>query len=180
MTVAWDHVQATLTAFVEATGVVKQGHVFWEREAHPIAYSDVVELRITDEDSIGYDDVEDVLVGPGQYAPRITGLREFTVSMRFSSRSQASAARKSLEKVRACLHHPRLAQILEDGGLSFLTTEPLVTFDKVAEDRWESVAVLDVRFGVVSELFEPESDASADSLESVGVTVQGQTLSIPE
>jgi hypothetical protein len=180
VTVAWDTIQPAIVAFIESCGVVRPEHVAWEREAHPIAYDDVIELRILNEDSLGYDDVEDVLIAPNRYAPRITGLREFTLSVRFSSRSTATAARKSLEKLRACLHHPRLVQTLEDVGLSFLSTEPLVTLDNVEQERWQSVAVLDVRFGVLSELFEPDVDASAEALESVGVTVADQPLSIPE
>lgn len=180
MTVPWDVIKPALVAFVDATGVVPPEHVVWEREAYPVTYNDLIELRFLNEDSIGYDDVEDVEVAPGVFVPRITGVREFTVSMRYSSRAETTPARMGLEKIRACLHHPRLTQILDDVGVSFLTTEPLVTLDAVSDERWQSVAVLDVRFGVLSELFEPETDASADPLEGVGVTVNGATISLPE
>lgn len=180
MSVAWTEVKDAIVRFIEATGVVSADHVFWEREAHPIAYEDVIELRIGSERAIGYDDVEEVQVAAGQFVPRITGIREFTLSIRMSSRSEVTASRGGLERVRSCFHHPRLLQVLEEGGVAFLSTETLQTFDGVSDQRWESVAVLDVRLGVVSELFEPDTDASADSLESVGVTAVDQPLSIPE
>lgn len=180
MSVAWDVIKPALVTFIEATGAVLPDHVVWEREAHGFAYEDVIELRISEERAIGYDDVEDVEVAPGAFAPRITGVREFTLSIRLSSRSELTAARNGLERIRACFHHPRLLQILDEAGVSFLATETIQTFDERTEQRWESVGVLDVRLGVVSELFEPELDASAEPLEGVGVSVAGQTLSIPE
>lgn len=190
MTVAWDQIETALVAFIESTGVVKPGRVMWEREANPIAYDDVVELRILREDSIGFDDVEDVEVSPGIFVPRVTGLREFTLSIRMHSRSEKTAARRGLEKIRSYLHHPRLIQTLSDAGVAYLSTEPLATLDPLFAGRFESVAELDVRFGVLSELFEPSTDSSAESLASVGVTVSevdalgvtvaNQTISIPE
>lgn len=190
MTVAWEVIEPALRAFIESTGAVSAGHVYWERQAHAIAYEDVIELRILGEDSVGYDDVEDVEVEPGRFVPRITGYREFTLSVRYSSRTETTPARIALEKVRACLHHPRLTEQLTDAGIHFLSTQPLVTVDAVYEDRWQSVAVLDVRFSVQSELFLPDLDQSVPHLEAVGaevrvvdavgVTVADQTLSIPE
>lgn len=182
MTVAWDTIKPALVDFIEATGAVGPDHVFWEREAQPIAYDDVVELRISAEDSIGFDDVEDVEVSPGAYAPRITGIRTFILSIRYYSRSQVTAARGALETIRASFYHPRRRQILDDAGISFLTTETLVTFDEVREERWESVAVLDVRLSVLSELFDPENDASTtDHVAAFGVSVNGEPeITIPE
>lgn len=190
MTVAWHLIEPALVAFIEATGAVRPGHVFWERQAHAITYDDVIELRIFHEDAKGFDDVDDVEVSPGQFVPRITGYREFTVSVRANSRAETTPARIALEKVRACLHHPRLTQILTDAGIHFLATEAITTVDNIYEDRWQSIAVLDVRFSAKSELFLPDTDASVPTLEgvgvqvatldAVGVTVADQTLSIPE
>lgn len=177
MTVHWNVIKPALIAFVESTGVVGPDHVFWEREAQAIAYEDVIELRISAERAVGFDDVEEVEVVDGatsRNVPRITGIREFTLSIRYSSRNQLTAAREGLETIRACFHHPRLVQTLEEAGIGFLTTEGLQTFDDVSDERWESVAVLDVRLAVVSDYFHPDTDTSVDTLNGVSVSIQGE------
>lgn len=181
MTVAWDDIKTALVEFIESTGVVAvPERVAWEREAHPIVYDDMISLKISGEDSLGYDDVEDVEIAPGIFAPRITGAREFVLSIRYHARTEISAARNALETIRACFFHDRLTQVLDDVGIAFLSTETLQAFDTVAEERQESVAVLDVRFSVVSQYFQPDTDTSIDKLAAVDVTVQGRPLSIPE
>lgn len=184
MTVAWDVIKPAIVAFIESTGVVLPEHVVWEREAHAISYEDVIALRLLSEDSVGYDDLEDVEVSPGVLYPRITGIREFVLSIRFHSRSQVTAARNALETVRACFQHPRLVATLEDAGVAYLSSETLQTFDEVSDERWESIGVLDVRLGVVSEYFQPGAPGapgtapSLDPIESVDVTVQGESFHV--
>lgn len=175
MTVAWDSVKTAIVSFLDATKVVGAEHVVWEREAVPLTYDDVIELRFSGEDSVGYDDVAHVETEPGVFHPRVTGWREFVLSIRFYSRSQATAARYALERVRASFHHPQREAILSDAGVAFLSTETLQTFDAVEDERWESVGVLDVRLGVVSDLFEPDEDSDAFGyLTEIGVSIQGR------
>jgi hypothetical protein len=164
VTVAWEKVRTALVAHLTSLGVVPPDHVFWEREAAPLAFEDVIELRIGREAAVGMDDLEPVMVAPDRWVPRITGWREFVLSIRFNSRSQATAARNALERIRASFHHPTRLAALSDAGVSFLSTETLQTFDAVADDRWESIGVLDVRMGVVSEFFEPDTDPGLEPL----------------
>lgn len=161
MTVAWDRIKSALVAHVTRARVVPAGHVFWEREAAAIAFQDVVELRILDERAHGFDDVEHVVTA-GTASPRITGIREFTVSFRYSSRSHVTAARNGLERLRASFHHPTWQQLLVDEGVGLLFTEEIQTFDAVRDGRWESIAVLDVHFCTVSVFFDEITDP-ADS-----------------
>lgn len=175
MSVDWDRVKEGLVAFSESTRAVEPGRVFWEREAQPIVFDTVLLLRISAERAHGFDDVEMVPQGAGptggRLTPRVTGIREFVCSFRISSRSQAStAARIGLERVRSSLHHPGRQEILLDHGVGFLSTEPIVTFDEVQHDRWESLAVLDVRFTVRSELYDADEDSDAlETLHAVEV-----------
>jgi hypothetical protein len=176
MTVAWTGIKDALSAFVRSTGVVASDHVVWDRGANETVFHEsTVELRITGERSLGYDDVEDVELSPGIFAPRVTGIREFTLSIRFRARSEADAyaARHALETLRASFHHPVREQILSDAGVSFLETEMLETRDIVLGGRTETIAALDVRLGVLSELFDTSLDAQSQHLNSVGVSVNG-------
>jgi hypothetical protein len=182
--VTWDNVRAAISSFIVACKVVDPGEaidgnpadpyaaIFWEREANTVAFGDVIELRISGEKSVGYDDCEDIEVSPGVFVPSVTGIREFVLSIRYNSRSQVTAARKALETIRSSLQHPTRVSILDDASVAFLGTETLQTFDAVSDDRWESIAVLDVRMCVVSELFDPD-DPPVGYLESVGVSVNG-------
>jgi hypothetical protein len=153
MTVPWSAIQAAITRFVQSTGVVDDDHVLWDREAAKLVlHESSIELRIASERSIGFDDYEEVETSPGVYEQRLSGLREFTLSMRFRARSpeDAYAARDSLETIRASLHHPDRVDILSEAGIAFLTTEMLETRDVVHQGRWEQIAALDVRMSVLS------------------------------
>lgn len=155
MTVQWDSVKAAIGAFVAATHVVAEDHVVWDRDATQLVFHESsLELRISGERAVGTDDVEEVEVTPDVYAFRVTGIREFTVSMRFRARSPADsyAARTALETVRASFHHPVRRQVLTDAGVAFLSTEMLETREVTFGDRYELVATLDVRMSVVSTL----------------------------
>jgi hypothetical protein len=170
VSVPWETVRSAVTDFIAACGVVSADHVSWEHEATPIVHGDVIELRIGAESAVGFDDVAEVEQDDGRAVPRVTGWREFTLSIRYNSRSTVTGARASLERIRASLHHPARLAILSDAGVSFLGTEMLQAFNAVAEDRWEAVAVLDVRLGVVSELYEPDIDITGtEHLAEVGV-----------
>ena len=155
MTVAWTTAKAAILAFVQSSGVVDADHVLWDRDAAKLVlHESSVELRILGERSVGHDDVEQVEVSPGAYSHRVTGIREFTLSIRLRARSpeDAYAARDSLETIRASFHHPERRAILTDAGVSFLETEMLETRDITFQGRWEQIAALDVRMSVVSEL----------------------------
>ena len=158
MTVAFAAVKAAILTFVQSTGVVDADHVLWDRDAAKLVlHESSVELRISGERSVGWDDVEQVEVSPGVRAHRVTGIREITLSIRFRARSpeDAYAARDSLETIRASFHHPERRKILTRQGIAFLETEMLETQDFVLQGRWEQIAELDVRLSVVSTLFEP-------------------------
>jgi hypothetical protein len=148
----WQATKAALRAFVVATGVVPETDVVWEREAHGLTYGNTIELRIGSERALGTDDVAQVETSPGVWALRITGTRECTLSIRYSSRSQATAARDALEIIREHLFHPVLLQSLSDAGVAVLSAESVRTFDSLSDARWESIAVLDVHLGLVSSL----------------------------
>ncbi len=171
MTVAWDDVKLAIQAFVQSAGVVADDHVVWDKDAAKLVlHESSVELRITGERSVGYDDVQDVEVEPGVFSPRVTGIREFVLSIRFRARTpmDAYAARTALETVRASFHHPGRSEILSEAGVAFLATEMLETRDVTLQGRWEQIAALDVRLSVVSELFAPEE--TAENLMGVGVS----------
>jgi hypothetical protein len=162
VTVAWDAIKVALVDHLARVRVVPPEHIFWEREASPIAFDDVLELRFSDERALGYDDVRQELTTAGSLAPRITGVREFTLSIRFHSRSQVTAARNALERVRASFHHPAWVSTLCERGVGFLSTEQIQTFDDVFDARWESIAVLDVHFCTVSNFFQDVLDPPPD------------------
>jgi hypothetical protein len=182
VTVAWSAIQAAITMFVQSTGVVDGDHVLWDREAAKLVlHESSVELRISGERSIGHDDVEEVEVEPGVYSPRITGLREFTLSIQFRARSpvDAYAARDSLETIRASFHHPVRREILNAAGVAFLETEMLETRDVTYQGRWEQIAALDVRLSVLSSLYEPTE--TVDRVLQVSVSDRGaEPFLIPE
>lgn len=174
MTVQWNAVKDAIAAFVRSTHVVAPDHVVWDRDASQLVFHESsVELRISGERAVGYDDVEEVEVAPGVYAPRVTGLREFTLSMRLRARTPADsyAARTALETVRASFHHPVRRKLLSDEGVAFLSTEMLEAREVTFGDRYELVAVLDVRMSVVSELFTPTEPF--DRVEQVALSDRG-------
>ncbi len=174
MTVAWDDVKLAIQAFVQSAGVVADDHVVWDKDAAKLVlHESSVELRITGERAVGYDDVQDVEVEPGVFSPRVTGLREFVLSIRFRARTpvDAYAARTALETVRASFHHPGRREILSDAGVAFLATEMLETRDVTYQGRWEQIAELDVRLSVVSELFVP--DVPRDRVAQVSISDRG-------
>jgi hypothetical protein len=183
VTVAWQDVENAIAAFVAASGVVPSTHILWEREKKQITYGSTVELRISSENSLGSDDIEwiavDVDVDDAPYvAPRVTGLREFVVSFRYRSRVQGDlyAARAALETLRASLEHPVRSELLSAAGIGYLATETLQTLDVEHEGRWESVAVLDVRFAVVSTLYSAASGSIADTVGTIGISQTGEPL----
>ncbi len=163
MTVPWSAIQDAISLFVQSTGVVDADHVLWDREAAKLVlHESSVELRISGERAVGYDDVEEVESSPGVYSPRITGLREFTLSIQFRARTpvDAYAARNSLETIRASFYHPARRQVLTQAGVSFLETEMLETRDVSFGGRWEQIAVLDVRMATLSALYEPSEQTT--------------------
>ena len=182
MTVAWQAAKDAITAFVQATGVVDADHVLWDRDAAKLVlHESSVEMRISSERALGQDDVEMVEVGPNAFSPRITGLREFTLSLRFRARTpvDAYASRDALETIRASLHHPGRRQILTNAGVAFLSTEMLETRDITYQGRWEQIAELDVRLAVLSTLYAP--DETREHVAQVSVSDSGATpFLIPE
>ena len=180
MTVAWNEVKAAVAAFVQSTGVVDSDHVLWDREAAKLVlHESSVELRISDERAVGHDEAEEVEVEPGLFVYRITGLREFTLSIRFRARSpeDAYALRDSLETIRASFYHPTRRALLSTKGVAFLSTEMLETRDFTYGGRWEQLAVLDVRMSVASVFDErdlsPEHLKYIEHVESVSVSDGG-------
>ena len=167
MTVRWPEIQDAIRTFVERTGVVGPNHVVWDREAPGVIFHESsVELRISTERAVGDDDVAYAEVSPGIESVRITGNREFTLTMRFRARTPADAynARAALETIRASFHHPARRRVLTDRGIAFLSTEMLDAREVTFGDRFETIASLDVRLGVVSELV---ATAEPDLLETV-------------
>jgi hypothetical protein len=190
----WDAAKLALQAFIAGCKVVPGAaaiddrpadplaNVVWEREAQAMSFGDLVELRISSEGSVGMDDVEDVEIDDDVFTPRVTGHSEFTLSIRFNSRSQVTAARNALSVVRASFHDPVRTQVLDDAGIGFLTAAPLVTFDEINDDRFESLAVLDVRLSITSELFDddPGTAGRVGYLQQVGLSVNdGPEETIP-
>ena len=182
MTVQWNAVKDAIRAFVQSTHVVAPDHVVWDRDASQLVmHESSVELRISGERAVGYDDVEEVEVASGVSSPRITGIREFTLSLRLRARSPADsyAARTALETVRASFHHPVRRKVLTDAGVAFLATEMLDAREVTLGDRYELVAVLDARMSVVSELFQPGE--SFDRVQEVALSDRGAPpFTLPE
>lgn len=169
MTVAWAAIKSACVAFIEATGVVLPGHVYFRHEAHPIPHGNTVELAIIAESAVGFDDMDLVEQPDGRQVPRITGVREFILSIRFQTRDEVLGARTALETIRASLQHPSRVAILEGAGLGFLRTEMIASFDDVLDDRWNAIGVLDARFTALSELY-VAAETGIETLTEVGVS----------
>jgi len=172
MSVAWPTIKAALVTFFEATGTVQPGHVYYEGEPHEIVQDDSIELTIRAERGVGYDDLEEVEQPDGRLVPRITGMREIILSIRFQTRDQVTGARTALERIRSCFHHPQRLEILEAAGISFLMTEMEQAFDGPFAQRVESVSLIDVRLAVLSELYDPDTDPGLEKLAGVGTTTR--------
>ena len=170
MSVNWTAIRSALITFMESTRTVSPGHVYFKGEAHPIMYEDSIELEIRAERAIGFDDLEDVVQPDGRIVPRITGMREFIVSVRYPTRDMVFGSRTALERIRSCLHHPGRVELLEAGGMSFLSTEMEQAFDGPFAQRVESVGVIDIRLAVLSELYEADIDPGMTPLGGVGVS----------
>lgn len=182
MTVQWASAKAAITAFVQATGVVGADHVVWDQDAYEVVFHESsVELRIAEERALGWDDVEAVEVAPGVAYPRVTGIREFVLTIRFRARTPADAynARSALETIRASLYHPLRREVLTRAGVAFLATEMLDAREVTFGGRTEILANLDVRMSVLSELSVP--GATYETVDSVSVSDRGAPpLLIPE
>lgn len=180
MTVQWDDVEAAIETFVgdalTASGYANAAAVgvCWrDKSSKSHKTTPYVELSIGSEVARGHDETTWVETGDAPanvLVPKVRGVREFTLQIRVRSRSQAAsrAARNVAEVLRASLYHPMLRQVLDTAGVAFLQTSGTGSAVTAHEDRYESVHVLDVRFGVGSELYLPAQ--SADPVEAVEVT----------
>jgi hypothetical protein len=180
--IPWDAAKTAIRAFLGACRVVEPGdivdgvsdplaNIVWEDEGNPYSTGDLLELRISGEETVGTDDVEEVAQLDGSTRYRITAHAEFVLSIKFNSRSQLTPARAALSVVRASFHHPDRLQILDDAGIGFLSEAAFVSANAYSDDRLESTAVLDVRLSITSELYEPLTDAPIGYLESVGISI---------
>lgn len=168
MTVAWDAVETACAAW--AAAVLPGVPVIWRDQPKTHVVAPYVELSIDGERSYGLDDVE-YIDGTDTLTPKVTGAREFTLEVSCRSRDQGAlrAARNNLERLRASLQHQAYVVLLEAGGLAVHTSEPLRTIPFAHEGRRESLAVLEIKLGVTSELF--DADASVDYAETATVVL---------
>jgi hypothetical protein len=188
MSVDWPTVKDALIEFAKSTNVIGDDRqIYWAEESKPNANGDYLLLDIYNERAYGSDDVEDVGVDDGlgniTWCNRITGVREFTCSFLFRSRSAKGlrAARQALETIRSSLDHPVRRRVLDDVNVGYLGTDPIVSQNVEHDQRKESIATLAVRFSAFSELFVDEFDPQTEAMETVlqldGVDVV--TIAVP-
>lgn len=151
MPVDWRNVMCGLREFAQSTGVVPETHVLWENDARKLVTRDsTLELDLgPTERMVGVDDV-DALNG----APRMTGMREFTVLFRYRVRTPDvdMRAREVLDVLRSSFSHPVRKQVLTARGIAFVAAEMIevTTVRDSAQSEWEQVAMLEVRLAALS------------------------------
>lgn len=178
MTVApgteWDHVESAFEAWVRSVLGYGVGVCWKDRSSREGVTVPFVELAIWAETPRGTDDVE----YDENNIPRITSLWEFSLSVTGRSREQTPlrSIRNHLTRLAASLQHETYIEALRLSGVTFLRGEPLRTLSYTENDRRESAAVLDLRFSVVTEFYEPAGPA-VDMAETATVLVTEATAS---
>ena len=115
--------------------------------------------------------------------PTVVGRREFDISVRVVSRSQAGnkSAQFWLELIRAALRRPSAIKTFDDAGLAVLTMGKGVLFDAPFEERWESIAIATLHLTAVV------ADAGDNAVETISQVelssdvsnVDGESLPAP-
>jgi hypothetical protein len=164
----WATYQAAIEAWVR--GQLGSGvDVGWRDEAEGWLGKTRARLSVTGSESLGVDEVRWNLDGtrsPGDdFVPTVSGLRNFVLSVLVETRDQrpSGAARFYLEKLRTSLHKPKARAALLAAGLAFQTATTVQNVDVTLDDRVESRAILDIRFGAaVNETDTTEADSYVD------------------
>lgn len=157
----WAALQSAIATQVAAvTGLT----VTWanqnaQRPAYPFA-----ELNVISESAIGRDSVTYEFTG-GVLVPTISGQRQFTVSVRVWTASQAggSSARSYLSTLRTSMRKASVLEALTAAGLSLVAVEASQTVDQQIDQRWYSVGLMDLRFAAVENL----TDSNGNWIETV-------------
>lgn len=85
-------------------------------------------------------------------APTVYGLRRLSVRIRFISRDQRAGQDGPyyVERAMIAMRRPTIKSALQAAGLAFVSMTPLLNQDEVFDERYESIAALDLVFHVAS------------------------------
>lgn len=115
--------------------------------------------------------------------PTVVGQREFDITVRVVSRSQTGnkTSQYWLELLRTALRRPSVTLELNDAGLAVLTIGKSASFDAPFEERWESIAIANLRLStVVVDIGDSASEAITQiALSSDIDNVDGEALPSP-
>jgi len=171
-------IKATLKAWVSTvagsyleTDTNGDPYIFWVGESHNYQLAPYAALTLTDggkkgRDYLGYfHDVEnDVLI------PEVRGIRQLIFAIEIRDRNNADNPRTAVEDLRSALEHTVYMQQLHDGGVSIIDVENFTPSVAVHDDRYEALAVLELRINVNSRLY--NTDVSVMPVNNVGLTQQ--------
>lgn len=156
MPLPWQSIMCGLREFAQSTGVVPSTHVLWENDARKVVTRDsTLELDLGPSERMVGDDDLDTLDG----APRLTGMREFTVTFKYRVRTPDVdvRAREALDVLRSSFSHPVRRQALTARGIAVIGAEVIevITTRDSAQSEWEQVALLEVRLAALSTTHDP-------------------------
>jgi hypothetical protein len=150
--------------------------VKWRDRPEERAYqAPCIEIAFGDEVPVGTDETSFEETTDGKLRTRITGYREVMLSLRMRTRDHGTfrQARRYMGMLRQSLEHPLYENLLRDAGLGYTEAEPVRTPRVTSEDgtRWESYALLEVRFGIVMTYLDEDADNELGWVDRVGVAV---------
>jgi hypothetical protein len=155
---------------------------FWRDRAHGHISEPSAELAFGDENPMGTFDEAIVEESPdGKLVTRIRGYREVMFQVKFRTRNHNTfrMGRRYAGILLQTLAHPYYEGILRAGGLGLIEPEPVRAFPMKSEDgtRWESMALLEVKFSITQELVDEQADAELGWVDTISVAVgmDGQT-----
>lgn len=109
------------------------------------------------------------LAAGSDFVPTVNGNRELLLSIVCETRDQTDPALGYLEKVRTSCLKPSVKAVLSAAGLVAYGTERTLDLSQWVDDRYESVAQLDVRLSaVVQDRDEAEADSYVDHYTATG------------
>lgn len=155
----WQTIQDTLREWAcRVTGL----RTFWRNEATEHEDRPYCELSVGVSDSLGTDEtLYEYDPGNGVLVTTQCGQRIFTLGIRVITRGQnpTGAARWYLEKARTALRKPSSREAFQLANLALIESMPILNLDRLFQDRMESVALLEVRFGTTAVEVDPGEQA---------------------
>lgn len=139
--------------------------------------------------TIGHDEIryEEVDVDPGagvtiQLEPTICGSRQLSVRIQFVSRDQRAGQDGPfyVERAMISLKRPTIKEALQEAGLAFVSMRAILNQDEVFDDRYESIASLDLIFNVASTITESEDQVDYVSKVEITSNTEPEEIGIDE